>query len=164
MARPLAGLTRSVVATLVYAALSHGTAAADLERPPSKVSVGVFVGYPQTVGPTLEIRSHRDFRFQVSAGTVFFVSSVSGRLLIGDTADGFKPYGFAGGGLIDINEISSSGDPLGTTGFFWYGGGVRFQVRRVSLHLEIGSLAGMDVSKNYESTSPAAAVGLLIGL
>jgi len=114
-----------VPGALLCIALLHGVAAADPARPPSKRSLGVFVGVPQLIAPTLEVRSDRDFRFQVGASDLLLIASTSGRVLIGDPTPGVKPYGFLGGGILDVRE-GEGGGAIGTSGFFWFGADFEF--------------------------------------
>jgi hypothetical protein len=152
-----------VFASMLFAA-APGLAVAEEPsgRPPSKVSLGAGIGIPHFLGPVIEIGSNSVIRFQASGSLLLIINSATARIVVGEPVVGTRPYAFAGGGILDIEE-GDGGSYVGATKFFWFGGGLRIRLwRRVGLFAEIGSM--QHEKKGFDRTGAAGSAGFLVGL
>lgn len=151
------------LATILLAAGPSRVAAEESSvRPPSKISLGAAIGIPHFLGPVIEIGSNSVVRFQASGSLLLIINSATARIVIGEPVVGTRPYAFAGGGILDIEE-GDGNSYVGATRFFWFGGGLRIRLwRRVGLFAEIGSM--QHEKKGFDRTGAAGSAGFLVGL
>jgi len=123
--------------------------------------LGLSVGSPQTIALTYEYAIASPLQLQVNAGTAALYSAASGRLLVVPDTWRFQPYAFVGGGaLYSVNFEDMDGD--GWTGFTWFGGGLRLRLGPLLFFGELGKIANLNESKDYDSSYGSAAVGILV--
>jgi hypothetical protein len=155
-------MQRFLLVSLVFVLSSTQAWALEKGAGQSSVVWGVAAGSPQLIALTLETHLNRTLRFQASFGTIVFASAITGRLVLTRISGNARPYAFVGGGLFNVSE-GDGGGALGTTGFFWGGGGMAVSIRSMRLFGEIGIMGGQDEDKGFESPLPAIAVGILFG-
>lgn len=123
---------------------------------------GLAVGAPQILAITLEGDMGSRFRIQGNAGTLLLLSSAGIRALLVSRGRGTKPYAYAGGGILNIAE-GEGGGAQGTTGFGWFGVGIRFPLGSWQAFAELGALGGLNQSLGYEPWLPSIAIGVAFG-
>jgi hypothetical protein len=143
-------------------ALVAGTGMGARARAESGWTVGLGAGWPQMVALTAERHGESSARLQLHAGTFVVGVSVGARLVLISQERGVKPYGFMGGGMLNVAE-GEGGGGTGWTPFAWTGLGVRAPTGPVTWFLETGAAFGMDEDQGYTSPSPAGAIGVAFG-
>ena len=153
----LPGLLSSVLLLLLMGA---GTASPVHTEEASRArhAWGVAAGVPQAVALTYEADLVPGLAWQAHAFTVVAATSIGARLIAPWRASRrLHPYGFVGIDWV-VQLVGDIGSPAGSTGYLWYGVGLRARLGRALAFVEGGVIDGEDV---LFTGSHAVAIGLL---
>lgn len=135
---------------------------------PGRSSIGVCGGAPQTLAVTYEHSITSRVALRLHGGSVYFFSSVGGRLQWYRNGGAFRPYLFAGIAAIH-SRAEDYGDPKGTSSYLWLGPGVRIGTDKWFVFAEVCGLLGGNDDRGLGDDwifpfSPALAGGLMISI
>lgn len=120
--------------------------------------LGAAIGSPQILALTVERRVTRGFHLQGHAGTALLANSVGVRALVMPVSYAVTPYLFGGAGyFFSIFGWELDDDDHYAT-YAWWGGGMRFPIKRLLFFVEIGDVIELDNDENVLPDAGAAGV------
>ena len=120
--------------------------------------VGAAIGSPQILAITVERRVTRGLHLQGHAGTALLANSVGARALFMPVSYSVTPYLFGGAGyFFTIFDWHLDDDDLYAT-YAWWGGGMRFPIKRFLFFVEVGDVIELDDDEDVLPDAFAAGI------